>query len=75
MLSSIPLVQSIITVFITATVAALPPPNSQAETWTIPRMKMHIMSPTTGIPGNPPWPDSRRFNSTIDFAVLMPGDV
>jgi hypothetical protein len=35
---------------------------------------MHMMSPSTGIPGNPPWPESRRFNSTIDFDVLMSGE-
>ncbi|KAF1851831.1 uncharacterized protein K460DRAFT_373745 [Cucurbitaria berberidis CBS 394.84] len=42
-----------------------------AEQWLIPRLHMHIMSDGTGIPGNPPWPDGMRFNSTIDFDVLM----
>jgi hypothetical protein len=33
---------------------------------------MHMMSIGTGIPGNPPWPDESRFDSTIDFDVLIP---
>ncbi|KAF1829463.1 hypothetical protein BDW02DRAFT_536211 [Decorospora gaudefroyi] len=34
---------------------------------------MHIMSASTGLPGNPPWPESRRFDSTIDFDIVLPG--
>ena len=30
------------------------------------------MSKSTGIPGNPPWPESSRFNSTIDFDAVLP---
>lgn len=42
------------------------------ETWHIPRLNMHMMTSGTGIPGNPPWPDESKFNSTIDFDVLIP---
>ena len=30
------------------------------------------MSISTGIPGNPPWPEASKYNSTIDFDVLVP---
>jgi len=33
---------------------------------------MHMMSTSTGIPGNGPWPESSKFDSTIDFDVLVP---
>jgi hypothetical protein len=33
---------------------------------------MHMMSIGTGIPGNPPWPEDSKFNSTINFDVLVP---
>jgi hypothetical protein len=42
-----------------------------AEKWSIPRMQMHMMSKDTGIPGNT-WPDSAKFNSSIDFDVVIP---
>ncbi|KAH5305196.1 hypothetical protein HBI23_182400 [Parastagonospora nodorum] len=41
------------------------------ETWTIPRLDMHMMSSNTGLPGNT-WPPSAHFNSTISFDVTMP---
>ena len=31
-----------------------------------------MMSVGTGIPGNPPWLECDKFNSTIDFDVLIP---
>jgi hypothetical protein len=34
-------------------------------------MQMHMMSRDTGIPGNQ-WPESSKFNSSIDFDVLIP---
>ena len=43
-----------------------------AQTWHIPRLDMHMMSTSTGIPGNGPWPESSKFDSTIDFDVLVP---
>jgi len=43
-----------------------------AETWHIPRLDMHMMSTSTGIPGNGPWPEGSKFDSTIDFDVLVP---
>ena len=42
------------------------------ETWQIPRLDMHMMSIGTGIPGNPPWPEDSKFDSTIDFDVMVP---
>jgi hypothetical protein len=33
---------------------------------------MHMMSIGTGIPGNPPWPEDSKFDSTIDFDVMVP---
>jgi len=42
------------------------------QTWHIPRLDMHMMSTSTGIPGNGPWPESSKFDSTIDFDVLVP---
>ncbi|KAF1945151.1 hypothetical protein EJ02DRAFT_369892 [Clathrospora elynae] len=50
----------------------LTPRLTPAESWHIPRLTMHMMSSSTGIPGNPPWPANARFNSTIDFDVLIP---
>jgi hypothetical protein len=47
-------------------------PTTAAETWHIPRLNMHMMSVNTGIPGNGPWPEDSKFNSTIDFDVLVP---
>jgi hypothetical protein len=41
------------------------------ETWTIPRLDMHMMSTTTGLPGNT-WPLSAYFNTTISFDILLP---
>jgi hypothetical protein len=61
-----------------ALTAALPTssPSStrqlSAEKWSIPRLNMHMMSIGTGIPGNPPWPEASKYNSTIDFDVLVP---
>jgi hypothetical protein len=57
--------------------SALPNPLSirqtpSPETWQIPRLDMHMMTTGTGIPGNPPWPEDSKFNSTIDFDVLVP---
>ncbi|KAG9185662.1 hypothetical protein G6011_06993 [Alternaria panax] len=56
-------------------VFALPKPLSArqthvAETWQVPRLNMHMMSIGTGIPGNPPWAEDSKFDSTIDFDVL-----
>jgi hypothetical protein len=51
------------------------PTLSAAESWHIPRLDMHMMSINTGIPGNPPWPDSARFNSSISFDVSIPDHV
>ncbi|KAI4680530.1 hypothetical protein J4E81_010211 [Alternaria sp. BMP 2799] len=42
------------------------------QTWHIPRLDMHMMSTSTGIPGNGPWPEGSKFDSTIDFDVLVP---
>jgi hypothetical protein len=65
---------------LTSTLAlALPTTNTpslaarqvSAEKWSIPRMQMHMMSKDTGIPGNT-WPDSAKFNSSIDFDVMIP---
>jgi hypothetical protein len=56
-------------------VTALPiPPSapSTPEQWTIPRLDMHMMSRSTFLPGNPPWPEAARFPTTIDFDVQMP---
>ncbi len=33
---------------------------------------MHMMSIGTGIPGNPPWPENSKFDSTVDFDILVP---
>ena len=33
---------------------------------------MHMMTTSTGIPGNGPWPEGSKFDSTIDFDVLVP---
>ncbi|CAE7024567.1 hypothetical protein CFE70_003481 [Pyrenophora teres f. teres 0-1] len=45
--------------------------TATVETWSIPRLTMHMMTPTTGLPGGA-WPPSLRFNSTIDFDILVP---
>ncbi|KAH7392763.1 hypothetical protein BKA66DRAFT_383564, partial [Pyrenochaeta sp. MPI-SDFR-AT-0127] len=45
------------------------------EQWHIPRLDMHVFSLGIGIPRNPPWPDSARFNSTIDFDAIMPDHI
>ncbi|CAO2651147.1 Nn.00g094440.m01.CDS01 [Neocucurbitaria sp. VM-36] len=67
--------------FLSALISALPiatdspsAPNDDilAEQWLISRLDMHIMSEGTGIPGNPTWPESMRFNSTINFDVVVP---
>ncbi|KAB2099892.1 hypothetical protein AG0111_0g12022 [Alternaria gaisen] len=42
------------------------------ETWLIPRLDMHMMSIGTGIPGNPSWPEDSKFDSTINFDVMVP---
>jgi hypothetical protein len=59
---------------LTSTIA-LPTTNTvrqvSPEQWSIPRMQMHMMSKDTGIPGNQ-WPESAKFNSTIDFDILVP---
>lgn len=41
------------------------------ETWSIPRLDMHMMSIHTGLPGDT-WLPGTLFNSTIDFDVLIP---
>jgi hypothetical protein len=42
------------------------------ETWQNLRLDMHMMSIGTGIPGNPPWPEDSKSDSTIDFDVMVP---
>lgn len=46
-----------------------PPPAP--ETWPIPLLSMHMMTPGTGLPGGV-WPAAARFNSSIAFAITMP---
>jgi hypothetical protein len=41
------------------------------ETWSIPTMDVHFMGRDTGIPGNT-WPDSEKFNTTLDFTLTTP---
>ncbi|EDU48592.1 hypothetical protein PtrSN002B_000808 [Pyrenophora tritici-repentis] len=47
------------------------PAAATVEIWSIPRLTMHMMTPTTGLPGGA-WPPSLRFNSTIDFDIMVP---
>ncbi|KAJ4369069.1 hypothetical protein N0V83_006152 [Neocucurbitaria cava] len=44
----------------------------QPEEFRISSLNMHMMSEGTGIPGNPPWPDNKRFDTTLDFQVVVP---
>lgn len=46
--------------------------TTTTETWQIPRLDMHMMTVGTGIQGNPPWPEDSKFDSTIDFDVVIP---
>lgn len=41
------------------------------ESWSIPTMDVHLMGRDTGIPGNT-WPEDRKFNTTLDFALTLP---
>jgi hypothetical protein len=41
------------------------------ESWSIPTMDVHLMGRDTGIPGNT-WPESRKFNTTLDFTLVLP---
>ncbi|KAH6845885.1 hypothetical protein BKA58DRAFT_316440 [Alternaria rosae] len=52
--------------------SAREPSLAAEETWHIPRLNMHMMSTSTGIPGSGPWPESSKFDSTIDFDVVVP---
>ncbi|KAF2107805.1 hypothetical protein BDV96DRAFT_471333, partial [Lophiotrema nucula] len=47
------------------------PLTSRSESWPIPDLKVHFMGRDTGLPGNQ-WPDSAKFNSTLDFTVSLP---
>lgn len=51
--------------------SAREPSLAAEETWHILRLNMHMMSTSTGIPGSGPWPESSKFDSTIDFDVVV----
>jgi hypothetical protein len=45
--------------------------SRSTESWSIPTMNVHFMGRDTGIPGNT-WPDSEKFNTTLDFTLTTP---
>ncbi|KAF2829787.1 hypothetical protein CC86DRAFT_453357 [Ophiobolus disseminans] len=63
--------------YVVASPALLNPRKSTThfEIWTIPRLDMHILSPQTNAPGNPPWSDPPPFQSSIDLDVTLPHHV
>jgi hypothetical protein len=44
---------------------------SRSESWSVPNIDLHFMGSNSGLPGGT-WPDSAKFNSTIDFTVAFP---
>ncbi|RMZ71018.1 hypothetical protein GMOD_00005511 [Pyrenophora seminiperda CCB06] len=70
--SFIPLLPILSLLSLSANARPTTSPIAIAETWSIPRLTMHMMTPTTGLPGNGAWPPSLRFNSTIDFDIMVP---
>src|SRR4051812_21537543 len=63
------------TLFVSSTAVLSAPLTTRSESWPIPQMDVHFMGRDTGLPGNT-WPESSKFNSTLDFTVSLPtGDV
>jgi hypothetical protein len=46
--------------------------RSLTETYSVPRLTMHMMSLITGLSGPPYWPPESRFNSSINLDIMVP---
>jgi hypothetical protein len=65
------LVQTALSLSLALSALAAPLTVRSTESWSIPTMDVHLMGRDTGIPGNT-WPDSRKFNTTLDFTLTLP---
>ncbi|KAF2848757.1 hypothetical protein T440DRAFT_556333 [Plenodomus tracheiphilus IPT5] len=46
--------------------------SNTTQLFHIPHLTMHMISAKPGLPGNPNWNESDKFNTSIDFTIVMP---